>query len=103
MEQADRPLIAHRRLFLTEIIVNTISRAPAAAPTAATPSWTAFLQAKVRAWIAAYVTWRTEQAAMQQLGRMSDHDLRDIGLTRSEITHAVIHGAARDRGRRRTR
>jgi uncharacterized protein YjiS (DUF1127 family) len=71
-------------------------RAPAA-QTAATSSWTALLQVKFRAWWAAYVTWRIEQAAMQQLTRMSDHDLRDIGLTRSEITHAVTHGVARDR------
>jgi uncharacterized protein YjiS (DUF1127 family) len=102
-EQADRPLIAQRRLFLTEIIVSTISRAPAAAHTAATPSLTAILQAKFRVWKAATVTWRIEQAAMQQLERMSDHDLRDIGLARSEITHAVTHGAACDRGFGRTR
>lgn len=83
--------------------MNTISQAPAAARTAATPSWTTLLQSKFRAWIAGYVAWRIKQAAMQQLERMSDHDLRDIGLTRSEIPHAVIHGAARDRGRRRAR
>jgi uncharacterized protein YjiS (DUF1127 family) len=46
---------------------------------------------------AAYITWRIEQAAMQQLERMSDHDLRDIGIARSEIIHAVTHGAARGR------
>ena len=80
-----------------------ISRAPAAAHTAATPSWTALLLAKIRVWWAACVTWRIEQAAMQQLARMSDHDLSDIGLARSEITHAVTHGAACDRGLGRTR
>ena len=78
--------------------MSTISRAPAAAQTAATPSWTALLQAKFKVWMAAYITWRIEQAAMQQLERMSDHDLRDIGLARFEITHAVTHGAACDRG-----
>jgi uncharacterized protein YjiS (DUF1127 family) len=55
------------------------------------------LQTKFRAWMAAYITWRIEQAAMQQLERMSDHDLRDIGIARSEIIHAVAHGAARGR------
>ena len=40
---------------------------------------------------------------MQQLERMSDHDLRDIGLARSEIDHAVTHGAACDRGLGRKR
>jgi uncharacterized protein YjiS (DUF1127 family) len=88
---------------LTEIIVSTISRAPAAAQTAATPSWTSLLQTKFGAWTTAYLTWRIEQAAMQQLGRMSDHDLSDIGLSRSEITHAVSHSAACDRGLGRTR
>lgn len=80
-----------------------ISRAPAAAQTAATPSWMALLQAKFRAWAAAYRTRRIEQAAMHQLERMSDHDLRDIGLSRSGIIHAVMHGAARDSAFRRTR
>jgi uncharacterized protein YjiS (DUF1127 family) len=61
------------------------------------------LQAKFGAWTTAYLTWRIEQAAMQQLGRMSDHDLGDLGLSRSEITHAVTHGAACDRGLGRTR
>jgi uncharacterized protein YjiS (DUF1127 family) len=74
--------------------MSTISRAPAAAHTT---SWTALLHARFRAWKAAYVTWRIEQTAMQQLERMSDHDLRDIGLTRCEITHAVTHGAVRNR------
>ena len=83
--------------------MSTISRAPAAAHTAATPSWSAILQTKFRAWKAAYITWRIEQAAMQQLERMSDHDLRDIGLARSEIDHAVMHGAACDRGLGRKR
>ena len=83
--------------------MSTILRAPAAAQTAATPSWTALLQTKFRAWMTAYITRRIEQAAMQQLERMSDRDLRDIGLARSEITHAVTHGAACDRGLRRTR
>jgi uncharacterized protein YjiS (DUF1127 family) len=88
---------------LTEIIVSTISRAPAAAQTAATLSWTVLLRAKFTLWWTAYSTWRIEQAAMQQLERMSDRDLRDMGLTRSDITHAVTHGAARDRAFRSTR
>ena len=83
--------------------MSTISRASAAAHTAATPSWTAILQAKFRIWKNAYITWRIEQAAMQQLERMSDHGLRDIGLARSEITHAVTHGAGCERGLGRTR
>jgi uncharacterized protein YjiS (DUF1127 family) len=102
VEQADARSLRNDDFF-TEIIVSTISRAPAVAQTAATPSWTAILQAKFRVWKDAYITWRIEQAAMQQLGRMSDHDLRDIGLARSEINHAVTHGAACERGLGRRR
>jgi uncharacterized protein YjiS (DUF1127 family) len=37
----------------------------------------------------AYRDWRIEQAAMAQLGSMSDRELRDIGLSRSDITFRV--------------
>jgi len=77
--------------------MSTISRAPSAAQ----PSWTALLRAKFDLWKAAYCTWRIEQLAIQQLERMSDHDLRDIGVTRSEIISAVTHDTARDRAFRR--
>ena len=53
--------------------------------------------------MAAYMTWRIEQAAIQQLERMSDRALTDIGLTRSEITHAVTLAAACNRPFHRTR
>ena len=79
--------------------MSTISRAPSAAQ----PSWTAILRAKFNLWKACYRTRRIEQAAIQQLEQMSDHDLRDIGVARSEITSAVAHDAARDRAFRRTR
>jgi len=39
----------------------------------------------IRRWLTAYRAWRTEQIAIAQLHAMSDHLLRDIGLTRSEI------------------
>jgi uncharacterized protein YjiS (DUF1127 family) len=71
------------------------------APAAAQPSWTALLRARFNLWKAAYCTWRIEQLAIQQLERMSDHDLRDIGVARSEITSAVTHDGARDRAFRR--
>jgi uncharacterized protein YjiS (DUF1127 family) len=90
-------------MFLTEIIMNAISRAPSAAQTAPTPSWTVLLRARFSLWKAAYRTRRIERAAIQQLEQMSDHDLRDIGVARSEIIHAVTHVSARDRAFRRTR
>ena len=79
--------------------MSTISRAPYAAQ----PSWTALLRAKFNLWKAAYRTRRIERAAIQQLEQMSDHDLRDIGVARSEIIHAVTHDSARDRAFGRTR
>jgi uncharacterized protein YjiS (DUF1127 family) len=42
-----------------------------------------------RAWVA-YVTWRLERAAIVRLSAMSDHALKDIGLTRSGIPGAVM-------------
>jgi uncharacterized protein YjiS (DUF1127 family) len=39
----------------------------------------------IRRWLTAYEAWRTEQIAIAQLHGMSDHLLRDIGLTRSKI------------------
>jgi uncharacterized protein YjiS (DUF1127 family) len=37
----------------------------------------------------AYLTWRIEQAAITQLLSMSDRELKDIGLSRSQIPGAV--------------
>jgi uncharacterized protein YjiS (DUF1127 family) len=83
--------------------MSMISRAPAAAQAAATPSWAALTQAKLGSWWARYKNRRIELRAMQKLEQMSDHDLRDIGLTRGEIPHAVTHEAAGDRTFRRPR
>jgi uncharacterized protein YjiS (DUF1127 family) len=45
----------------------------------------------------AYLTWRIERAAITQLGSMSDRQLRDIGISRSEIESAVRGEAERVR------
>jgi uncharacterized protein YjiS (DUF1127 family) len=37
----------------------------------------------------AVMKWRAEQAAVAQLSSMSDRELKDMGLTRSEIGSAV--------------
>jgi uncharacterized protein YjiS (DUF1127 family) len=47
------------------------------------------LAAASRRW-SAYCRWRAEQIAIGQLSAMSDRELRDIGLIRSEIDRAVI-------------
>ena len=86
-----------------EIIVSTMSSAPFAAQTAPARSRTALLRATFNLGKAAYRTWRIEQGAIRQLERMSDRDLRDIGVARSEITHAMTHDATRDFAFRRYR
>jgi uncharacterized protein YjiS (DUF1127 family) len=42
------------------------------------------------------MTWRLEQAAIATLCSMSDRELRDIGLTRGDITRAVRSAFRRD-------
>jgi uncharacterized protein YjiS (DUF1127 family) len=46
------------------------------------------LGAARRAWVA-YMTWRIERVAIDQLCAMSDRQLKDIGLTRNEIAAAA--------------
>jgi uncharacterized protein YjiS (DUF1127 family) len=81
-----------------EMIMTTISRAPAAPQGMAGQSWASGLATTLERWWVAYLTWRLEQAAIAQLWSMSDRELKDIRITRSEITGAVKGEAARDRG-----
>lgn len=63
----------------------------ASAQELAPSSWASGMLATAkRAWVA-YMTWRIERAAIGQLSAMSDRQLKDIGLTRSEIV-AVARG-----------
>ena len=65
---------------------------PFAAPNKIGELWLRRLIAAVaRRWIA-YRRRRVEQYAMAQLNGMSDHNLKDIGLCRSEIASAVRIG-----------
>ena len=68
--------------------MSTIFAAPMAAQGIA-EQWIAPLAATLKRWWLAYITWRIEQAAIAQLCAMSDRELKDIGLTRCEITRAV--------------
>jgi uncharacterized protein YjiS (DUF1127 family) len=51
----------------------------------------------MKRWWVDYMTWRIEQAAVAHLWSMSDRELKDMGLTRSEVTNAVRGEAAGDR------
>jgi len=44
-------------------------------------------------WLA-YMDWRLQQLAISRLGHMSDRELKDIGLLRSQIELKVRGGAA---------
>lgn len=46
--------------------------------------------AGLKCWAKAFVRWRIEQAALAALDAVSDRDLRDIGLARSEVSRVVI-------------
>lgn len=43
----------------------------------------------VRGWWAAYTAWRIERWAICRLTAMSDCELKDIGIVRSQIPFAV--------------
>lgn len=81
--------------------MNTISSAPATAQGTTGHPWIGRLATALERWWVAYITWRLEQAAINQLWSMSDRQLKDIGLARSEITGAVKGEAGRDRAFRR--
>ena len=76
--------------------MSTISSAPAAAQDTAGHSWASGLAAILKCWWVAFITWRIERAAIAQLQAMSQLELHDIGLIRSNITDAVRHQTACD-------
>jgi uncharacterized protein YjiS (DUF1127 family) len=57
----------------------------------------ATLKAAAKSWWGAYTTWRIKRAAIAQLCSMSDRELKDIGLSRSQMECAVMGERARDR------
>jgi len=80
-----------------EIIMSTILSAPVAAQGIAGQSLAGGLAATLQRWWLAYITWRIERAAIAQLWSMSDRELKDIGLTRSDLPRVVRGEATRDR------
>lgn len=52
--------------------------------------------ALMRCW-AAYMMWRIERLAVARLGTMSDRQLSDLGIVRSQIAFAVKNGIERER------
>jgi uncharacterized protein YjiS (DUF1127 family) len=50
---------------------------------------------RLKRWRAVYTAWRRQRRAADELGSMSDRDLRDIGINRCEILRAVRGDTAR--------
>jgi uncharacterized protein YjiS (DUF1127 family) len=67
------------------MVMSTTLRMPAAEGGGA---WSALI-ATLKTWWMAYLTRRIERVAIVQLEAMSDRELEDIGLTRSQIEWAV--------------
>ena len=68
--------------------------APAAAPSIPGRSWSWRLGAVLKRW---WLAWRLENLAILQLQAMSDRQLKDIGIPRSQIEFAVRGDLERDR------
>src|SRR5262245_25874112 len=68
------------------MIMSTTIRMPAAERIRSSGS---ALVDTVKKWWLAYLTWRIERLAIVRLEAMSDRELEDIGLTRSQIESAV--------------
>jgi len=80
-----------------EMIMSTICNAPVAAQRSARESWPGVVAATMKRRWRAYATWRTQQAAIARLWSMCDWELKEIGLTRCNITDAVRDQSLRGR------
>jgi uncharacterized protein YjiS (DUF1127 family) len=60
-------------------------------------SGTSRLGIALKAWWAAYQRHRREQLTIKHLRNMSDRELKDIGIVRSQIEFAVTRGTERHR------
>ena len=80
-------------------IVEMTMSAAAPTPGLRKPFWAASASPTInmKRWWGSYVRRRKERAAASRLCSMSDHELKDIGLTRSQVMGAVTGELARDR------
>ena len=76
--------------------MSTISSTADRRADAGSSALTTVAAAAKRLWVA-YFTWRVEQSAIVLLGSMSDRELADLGLARSEIQSLVRGKATSDR------
>ena len=69
--------------------MSALSMTPCQRQRMTTPSSSYGLFATFERWWVAYLTWQLERAAIAHLSRLSDRELKDIGLHRSQILAAV--------------
>jgi uncharacterized protein YjiS (DUF1127 family) len=74
--------------MMMEMVMRTTFATPAIAGGRSRPRRSALIAA-LRTWWTAHLTRRSEREAILQLHAMSDRELRDIGLARSQIEGAV--------------
>jgi uncharacterized protein YjiS (DUF1127 family) len=79
------------------MVMSSISIAPAAMSGIAGHFSAHGIRAVLRRWWSTCAAWRAERLAINRLREMSDRQLKDIGVTRSDIEFVARHGTARDR------
>ena len=77
--------------------MSTMTRAPAAMPGVSGSSAGRWLGAVLKRWWVARMQRRLDRLAIRQLMAMSDRELKDIGVVRSQIEFAVCAERNRER------
>jgi uncharacterized protein YjiS (DUF1127 family) len=80
-----------------EMTMSTTISLVARTPGVRRRSWPKGPTATLKRWWRSYLKRRMERAAASQLWSLNDRELKDIGLTRSQIMGAVTGQVARDR------
>jgi uncharacterized protein YjiS (DUF1127 family) len=79
--------------------MSTMTRAPVAIPGASGSSASRWLGAALRRWWVARMQRRLDRLAIRQLRAMSDRELKDIGVVRSQIEFSVRSARHRNHDR----
>jgi uncharacterized protein YjiS (DUF1127 family) len=74
-----------------EVIMSMHSTTLATAQGLSGRFWTRDAATRLARWWVAYAQWRIKQQTLATLANMSDRELKDIGLTRTDIP-AVVRG-----------
>lgn len=75
--------------------MRTVSDPRAAPQNLAGQFWVRGVIDPLKRWLMAYKKWTAERTACAQLHAMTDRELKDIGVTRTDVNYAVRRNAAR--------